>query len=618
MSFPAPDPPPSLGPYRLGRRLGSGGMGEVFEAWDERLRRHVAVKRLRICGVGSDTAELRRRFLREARAVARLDHPAVVRIHDVLERPDGDWLVMERVAGQSLARLLETTGPLSVELCADLARQLVAGLECAHDQGLVHRDLKTENVMIADDGRAKLVDFGLAVDATADTGPSAAEGRVIGTARAMSPEQVLGRRVDRRADYFSLGVLLYECLTGTKPFAAATVNETLVRVCTHRPPKAESLRPEVPAELSEMIERCFEKDPACRPQDAAEIRRLLARTSISQQLPRAVAAPAEEETLTLEPQLAGIAAELSPTAGRGTSAGATRRAGLLAALVLAVWAVWPGGRQVRSESARSDAVPSDAVPSGAVSSGPLPPPPLAAPPPVFEAPPDGDSEEPPNSLEVLLERALLGRRNLVVVSPDRIADLWLLSQGNLLQSKPERADELYSRLAKEAPRYSLWNNLGTAVLLTGNAETAAEYFAKAVELQPASAIAHLNLADALTLLGRRAESQEHYARVLSLTADRAAGRPWQNFTVRARALARLGRSVEAVEALRQAHHLAPEEPQLAYEASLVYLLLGERAPALANARRALALGIAPAWFRLPWFEELSPALETELNRREPP
>lgn len=266
--------PDLLGPYRVEGPLGQGGMGEVYGAWDERLQRHVAVKRLR---GGVD----RRRLLAEARATARLDHPAVVRVHDVLEHASGDWLVMEKVDGEPLSERLRARGPLPVDAARDLTRQLVDGLDCAHRSGVVHRDLKTENVLVDASGRAKIIDFGIALTApltpksTAPDTRLTAENHVVGTARAMSPEQALGRPVDARSDLFSLGVLLYESLTGASPFAAEHPDDTVVNVCTHRPPAPRELRPEVPEDLSGLVLHLLEKDPACRPADSGEVRRLL-------------------------------------------------------------------------------------------------------------------------------------------------------------------------------------------------------------------------------------------------------------------------------------------------------------------------------------------------------
>ncbi len=270
-----------LGPYRLGLLLGEGGMGEVYKAFDDRLGRWVAAKRLR----GDAGADARERFRREARTLARLGHPGIVQIFDIVEDEAGDWIVMELVEGSTLAEL-GTGGPLDVGLAIDFGRQIASALGAAHASGIVHRDLKTENVMVlpsghAAAGRVKVLDFGLArgVTTISAAGMLAARrrtavsrpGRIAGTPRAMSPEQASGASVGARSDLFSLGVLLYEISTARSPFLARTSEETLRRVVHHRPPPARRLNPRIPGELSELIARLLEKDPRRRPRTAAAV-----------------------------------------------------------------------------------------------------------------------------------------------------------------------------------------------------------------------------------------------------------------------------------------------------------------------------------------------------------
>ncbi len=264
-------PPESLGPYRVVRRLGEGGMGEVYEGYDDRLDRPIALKRIRPeAGAHEQT---RARFRREARAVARLSHSSIVQVHDWVETEMGDWIVMELVDGRSLRELL-TSGPLAPAKAARIAKDIASGLAAAHDSGIVHRDLKAANVMLAGE-RAKILDFGIAKRLPAGAEETltsvTTEGKVIGTATAMSPEQAMGRPVDRRSDLFALGALLYEMTTGEPPFRGQNLVETLTHICTRQQTPAIKVNPSVPEALSELMNHLLEKDPAHRPQTAEEV-----------------------------------------------------------------------------------------------------------------------------------------------------------------------------------------------------------------------------------------------------------------------------------------------------------------------------------------------------------
>ncbi len=284
----AMSPAQKLGPYQLGLLLGEGGMGEVYKAFDDRLGRWVAVKRVR----GQAGEKEKERFRREARTLAQLGHPGIVQIFDWLQDDDGDWIVMELIDGPTLAEL-HRSGPLLPTLAMDYGRQIASALAAAHGSGVVHRDLKTENVMVLPSGHVKVLDFGLAWHQAPDSasvgltlpqgmpddgGPKVQEsrpGRIVGTPRAMSPEQALGREIDARSDLFSFGVLLYELLTARSPFSGRNLTETLRRVVEHRPPAAQRLNPMVPRQLSQLVDRLLEKDVAHRPANALEVQEAL-------------------------------------------------------------------------------------------------------------------------------------------------------------------------------------------------------------------------------------------------------------------------------------------------------------------------------------------------------
>ncbi len=279
--------PEQIGPYRIEERLGRGGMGEVYRAFDSRLHRPVALKRVRAAG---DLELARHRFQREARAMAQLSHSAVVQVHDWVEGESEDWIVMELVDGRPLRELL-AAGPFAPAEAIRIGRAIAAGLAAAHGAGLVHRDLKLDNVMMTPTGEVKILDFGIARQLLGEAGQAGEDpaalarltltGKVVGTVTAMSPEQAMGLPVDHRSDLFSLGSLLYELLTGESPFRGRNSMETLSRICSLHQVPAVQLRPEIPAALSDLVERLLAKDPAQRPPNAEAVIATLDRVAAS-------------------------------------------------------------------------------------------------------------------------------------------------------------------------------------------------------------------------------------------------------------------------------------------------------------------------------------------------
>ncbi|MFI5168494.1 MAG: protein kinase, partial [Thermoanaerobaculales bacterium] len=255
--------PKQIGRYEVIRLIASGGMGEVFEGYDRQLQRKVAIK-----GVLHDrlSAAHRERLRREALSSAALSHPAVVHVYEILTEGDADWVVMEYVSGSSLADILRA-GPLSAREIARIGREIALALAEAHREGIIHRDIKTDNVMLTSAGHVKVLDFGLAMwtgPRGSDSDRITMDGLVVGTSRAMSPEQALGRDLDARSDVFSLGSMLYELAAGKPAFAGATVLETMHRVArVDCVPLAEAA-PQLPADLRGIIERCMARDPGER------------------------------------------------------------------------------------------------------------------------------------------------------------------------------------------------------------------------------------------------------------------------------------------------------------------------------------------------------------------
>ncbi len=253
-------PPPVAGRYRPISEIGRGAMGVIYRAHDERLGRDVALKELplHLAGEG-DTAE---RFRREARALARLNHPHIVQVYDLVEEQGRAWIAMELVEGEDLDRLLRRERTLSPEVTLPLAIDLADALGYAHDSGVVHRDFKPGNVLINTQGAAKVTDFGLAK--MADASQQTRQGTVMGSPAYMSPEQAQGLELDQRTDLYSLGVTLYRMLGGQLPFAGDTA-AVIAQVLSRDPPPLGELAPQLPPGLAQLVMDLLAKDREARP-----------------------------------------------------------------------------------------------------------------------------------------------------------------------------------------------------------------------------------------------------------------------------------------------------------------------------------------------------------------
>jgi TolB-like protein len=287
----------TLSHYHITAAIGAGGMGEVYRANDTKLGRDVALKVLS-AQMAHDPNRLAR-FQREARSVAALNHPHIVTIFSVEEAEGVHFLTMELVEGQSLERLIPAGG-LPVERIVEIASALADALTAAHEKGIVHRDLKPANVMLTDDGRVKVLDFGLAKDVRADKSSDATQtfagqtamGVVMGTPTYMSPEQVAGRVLDHRTDIFSLGVILYEMASGRRPFEGASSAELASAILRDTPRPLSEFRADLPEELGMLIQRCLDKDPQDRFPSARDLRDALRGVTASAPLIRTATAPA--------------------------------------------------------------------------------------------------------------------------------------------------------------------------------------------------------------------------------------------------------------------------------------------------------------------------------------
>ncbi len=848
--------PERIGPYRVTGRLGAGGMGEVYRARDERLGRWVAVKLIRPEVAGNDRA--RERFRREARAAAALNHPAIVQIHDLLEAPEGDALVLELVEGEPLENLL-AAGPLEIALALRLGREIAEGLAEAHGQGIVHRDLKPANVMVTRSRHAKILDFGVAksfYDSQAEANLSL-DGAVVGTYRAMSPEQAKGQPVDHRSDLFSLGSLLYEMLTGHHPFQAQTPLDWMTRICGFRPPAVATLRPEVPASVSDLVGRLLAKQPAERPASALEVADVLAAESATRTgtgslaagrpledhrtmasateafaALRARAEATEVPALRRRSRIVALAAVLavvavaavlllrarplppiyvavprpevqaaSPDRGTELAAANLRRSllrgllsfdgvqplapaqvdpltgppveqaravaadeiltgslacsGALCQVVLARMRGADGAllwtesfeapvdkpyllaeavashlrrayadRRLRRGAPRLEVEPADyaqyltllpelrAEGAGRLASDEVvatleairrrSPRFLEAT--IFEAdeltyrfnerrdradleralelleearaaaPEDPrvlitqyevalKAEDLPRARQALAElerlqpgdpEVLAGRAQLLLREgqgaealelmrtvarehpswryllraaalekqlgdpvaarqrleevlakvPGQYEALSTLAELELLSGSPERAAELYEKLVARSAEATELANLGLAYFLLERYGDAERTFRRVAEGEPRNPMMALNLADVVLLAHGEPAARSLYESVLRLVAADPASSHWQLESTRAQALAHLGRNQDAIAAVQAVLRSAADNPQAAYEVSVVFALLGDRASALYHAERALASGVEARWFEFPWFDEL--------------
>ncbi len=273
-------PDQTIAHYRIVAKIGEGGMGQVYRAEDTRLGREVALKLLPT-DVTLDQ-DRRSRFEREARAVAALKHPNIVTIYSVEESGGVPFFTMELVEGTSLSGMIPSNGfPLSRFF--ELAIPLADAISSAHEKGITHRDLKPANIMLDSDGRLKVLDFGLAKLTLPASGTETAatlaisdsatkEGRVLGTASYMSPEQAEGKAIDHRSDIFSLGIVLYEMVTGERPFQGDSPISILSAILRDSPQRVSAMRNALPRHLGRVIHRCLEKDPGRRYQTARDVR----------------------------------------------------------------------------------------------------------------------------------------------------------------------------------------------------------------------------------------------------------------------------------------------------------------------------------------------------------
>ena len=267
--------PERIGAYAIVSDIGRGGMGKVYLGRDEQLQREVAIKVMHAHRAGNDSA--RRRFLQESRATAAIDHPHVVTIHQVGEHNGLPFIVMQRLQGSTLQEYREAAGRLPLLESLRIAREIATGLAAAHARNLIHRDIKPGNIFLeGSERRVKIIDFGLALDA-ADSGTKlTTDGSIVGTPAYMSPERVNEQTIDAQSDIFSLGVILYEMLSGRLPFEGESLVKTLMAIARGAATPVHDIAPDVPEAVSALVMRLIAHDKADRPATAAAVADVIA------------------------------------------------------------------------------------------------------------------------------------------------------------------------------------------------------------------------------------------------------------------------------------------------------------------------------------------------------
>jgi eukaryotic-like serine/threonine-protein kinase len=307
------------GRYRIQRKLGAGGMADVYLAEDQELGRRVAIKILD--GRHANDAQFIERFRREAKNAAALNHPNIVSIYDRGNAEDTYYIAMEFLDGRTLKELIVGHGAAPVRVAIEYARQILSALRFAHRHGIVHRDIKPHNVLVDGDGRVKVTDFGIA---RAGASQMTETGSIVGTAQYLSPEQAKGGEVDQRSDLYSLGVVLYELLTGKTPFEGDTPVEIAMKHLSNTPKPPSELRKDIPPELDMVVLRALAKDPDARYQSADEMEGDLDRVArglpvaavtvdtATQVMRRPPATPVESTAATMIAPVPGAARDVPP------------------------------------------------------------------------------------------------------------------------------------------------------------------------------------------------------------------------------------------------------------------------------------------------------------------
>ena len=387
--------------YEIGQTLGAGGMARVVQAHDRLLDRQVAIKLLRE-DIAVDPT-VRERFLGEARTAARFTHPNAVTVFDTGQDGRQPWIVMELIAGQDLAQRLATSGRLEERDAVHVADAVLAALDAAHRDGMVHRDVKPGNIMLLDDGGVKLADFGIAKSVQDATANLTATGQIIGTAKYLSPEQVDGKPATPASDVYALGCVLYEMLAGQPPFTGDTAIAIALAHTRDRVPDLRKIRPDVSPAVAAAVSRSLAKDPAQRFSDAGEMRRALRGDAVA-----AAYAPTAVVGSAATTQVLTDAPRTAPRDERGTPWGLIILAIglLLGGLLLASLLNNDETPQTPAERRQEDQEPAPAQDPEPTAQPTQPAEQTEAPPPAQTEPPAEEEPPPPSDIPSLI--TLLG------------------------------------------------------------------------------------------------------------------------------------------------------------------------------------------------------------------
>src|SRR5256714_7730082 len=385
---------PDIGKYHIVELVGEGAMGVVYKARDSVLDRTVAIKVMNDSIARQE--DLRRRFLHEAQAAASLQHPNVVCIYDLGEVDGHLFIAMEFVEGIDLEKLLELGQPLSLQAKLDIAIDILTGLSVAHKRGIIHRDIKPANIRVAEDGRAKIMDFGVAHLASSSMTTT---GSVLGTPSYMAPEQITEGQTTPATDIFAVGGVLYQLLTQMKPFEGPTLQNLFFKIITEKPRRVSEMMPGLPSALDRIVERAMAKEPGERYSNALDMANELSAVRAK------LSGPSYPESVSLSASVSSAIEQARRKAQTRSRTFAFAGAGALTAMVLLI-----GGSQL--VKLRSTAGPADNAPAPTTAEAAAPP--HAAAPTTLtgnEVIPSAAALSPPVSPSTRSERSTASERN---------------------------------------------------------------------------------------------------------------------------------------------------------------------------------------------------------------